>query len=47
MLNYNVNMYRLHATTTRALKMEYDNVDERITEIASPAEPYTVQDWRD
>jgi len=46
MLTYNINMYRLHATTTRALKMEYDNIEERITEIASPDEPYTVQDWR-
>ena len=46
MLTFNINQYRLHATTTRALKMEYDNIEERITEIPSPEVPHTVQDWR-
>ncbi len=36
-LTYGVCMYRLHATMTRALRLEYDNVDERIVEIAAPA----------
>ena len=35
-LTYGVCMYRLHATMTRALRLEYDNVDERIVEIAAP-----------
>ena len=29
-------MYRLHATMCRALRLEYDNVDERIVELAAP-----------
>ena len=36
-LTYGVCMYRLHATMARALKLEYDNVDERIVEIAAPS----------
>lgn len=35
-LTYAVTMYRLHATITRALRLEYDDVDERIVEIAAP-----------
>ena len=35
-LTYIVNMYNLHATTTRALRLEYDNVPERIVEIPVP-----------
>lgn len=35
-LTYAVTMYRLHATVCRALRLEYDNVDERIVEIAAP-----------
>jgi alkylhydroperoxidase family enzyme len=46
MLTYAINMYRLHATTTRALKMEYDNVPDRIVEIPSPDTPGVVQDWQ-
>jgi len=45
MLTYFVNMYCLHATTTKALRLEYDNVPERVAEIPAPAEP-GVQDWR-
>lgn len=37
MLTYGVNMFRLHATTTKALKLEYDNVPERIVEVPAPA----------
>lgn len=35
-LTYAVTMYGLHATICRALKLEYDNVPERIVEIAMP-----------
>lgn len=45
MLTYFVNMYCLHATSTKALRLEYDDVAERVTEIPSPAQP-GVQDWR-
>ncbi len=46
MLTYFVNMYALHATSTKALRLEYDNVPERIVEIPAP-ETRRVQDWRD
>ena len=36
-LTYAVATYRLHATICRALRLEYDNVPERIVEIAAPA----------
>ncbi len=36
-LTYATAMYRLHATICRALGLEYDNVPERIVEIAAPA----------
>jgi alkylhydroperoxidase family enzyme len=45
-LTYFVNMYALHATSTKALRLEYDDVPERVVEIPAPAEP-GVQDWRD
>lgn len=45
MLTYTINMYRFHATTTRALKMEYDNVPDRIVEIPMPEKSGEVQDW--
>jgi alkylhydroperoxidase family enzyme len=35
-LAYAVSTYRLHATICRALRLEYDDVDERIVEIAAP-----------
>jgi alkylhydroperoxidase family enzyme len=46
MLTYFVNMYALHATSTRALRLEYDNIPERVVEIPAPADG-GVQDWRD
>jgi alkylhydroperoxidase family enzyme len=46
MLTYFVNMYALHATSVKALRLEYDDVPERVVEIPAPAEP-GVQDWRD
>lgn len=35
-LTYAVAMYQLHAVMCRALRLEYDDVDERIVEIAAP-----------
>lgn len=35
-LTYAVAMYGLHAVMCRALRLEYDDVDERIVEIAAP-----------
>jgi alkylhydroperoxidase family enzyme len=31
-------LYDLHAVTTKALKLEYDDVPERIVEVAAPAD---------
>ncbi len=36
-LTYAVAMYRLHATVCRALRLEYDDIDERVVEIAAPS----------
>lgn len=46
MLTYFVNMYALHATMTKALRLEFDDVPERVVEIPAPEEA-GVQDWRD
>jgi alkylhydroperoxidase family enzyme len=46
MLTYFVNMYALHATATKALRLEYDDVPERVVEIPAP-EGHEVQNWRD
>ncbi|MCC7366688.1 MAG: carboxymuconolactone decarboxylase family protein [Dehalococcoidia bacterium] len=35
-LAYTIGTYMLHATITRALRLEYDDVPERIVEIAAP-----------
>lgn len=45
MLTYFVNMYLLHATSTKALRLEYDDVPERVVEIPAPETP-GVQNWR-
>ena len=37
-LTYAVASYRLHAMMCRALRLEYDDVDERIVEVAAPAD---------
>jgi alkylhydroperoxidase family enzyme len=37
-LTYAVASYQLHATMCRALRLEYDDIDERIVEIAAPAD---------
>jgi alkylhydroperoxidase family enzyme len=36
-LTYLINAYALHATSTRALRLEYDNLAERIVEIPAPS----------
>ena len=36
-LTYITAMYEMHAVMSRALRLEYDDVDERIVEIAAPA----------
>jgi alkylhydroperoxidase family enzyme len=36
-LTYAVATYGMHATICRALRLEYDDIDERVTEVASPA----------
>lgn len=36
-LTYITCLYEMHATMCRALRLEYDDVDERVTEIAAPA----------
>jgi alkylhydroperoxidase family enzyme len=43
-LSYQVNMYSLHAVTGRALRLEYDDVPERIVEIPVPS-TQKVQNW--
>ncbi len=44
MLTYFVNMYSLHAVSGRALRLEYDDVPERVVEIPVP-ETRKIQDW--
>lgn len=36
-LTYITALYEMHAVMSRALRLEYDDIDERITEIAAPA----------
>lgn len=45
-LTYLINAYALHATSTRALRLDYDDVPERIVEIPAPDVP-RVQPWLD
>ena len=35
-LSYIVGSYIMHATTTRALRLEFDDVDERMVEVPDP-----------
>jgi alkylhydroperoxidase family enzyme len=35
-LTYITAMYEMHATMSRALRLEYDDVDERVTEVLAP-----------
>ena len=37
-LTYITTLYEMHATMSRALRLEYDDVDERVTEISAPTE---------
>lgn len=45
-LTYLVNVYGMHALSAKALRLEYDNVPDRVVEIPAP-ENGGVQDWRD
>lgn len=36
-LTYTTALYEMHAVMSRALRLEYDDVDERIVEVAAPA----------
>ena len=36
-LTYMTCMYEMHATMSRALRLEYDDVDERVVEIPAPS----------
>ena len=36
-LTYAIASYQLHATMCRALRLEYDDIDERIVEVAAPS----------
>ena len=38
--------YEMHATMCRALRLEYDDVDERIVEIPSPSDQEAVDVMR-
>ena len=40
-LTYAICTYKLHATMTRALRLEYDDVDERVVEVAAPVDADT------
>ena len=35
-LSYITALYEMHAILTRALRLEYDDIDERIIEVAAP-----------
>lgn len=43
-ITYHICGYNLHATMTKALRLEYDDVPERIEEVPMPEGP-GVQDW--
>ena len=44
-LTYITCMYEMHATMCRALRLEYDDVDERICEIPAPDEDLRRMDF--
>lgn len=46
LLTYFINLYILYATTGRSLRLEYDDVPERVAEIPYPETPGAVQEWR-
>lgn len=45
-LTYLINVYGMHAVSSKALRLEYDDVPDRIVEIPAPQDG-GVQDWRD
>lgn len=44
-LSFSINFYAMHARSCKALRLEYDDIDERVQEIPSPKTP-GVQEWR-
>jgi alkylhydroperoxidase family enzyme len=44
-LTYHVMGYNLHAVCCKALRLEYDDVDERVSEVPVPAGKPTDDDW--
>jgi alkylhydroperoxidase family enzyme len=44
-LSFTINFYAMHGRSCKALRLEYDDVPERLTEIPAPSTP-GVQDWR-
>lgn len=44
-LSFTINLFAMHARSCRALRLEFDDVPDRITEIPKPETP-GVQDWR-
>lgn len=44
-LSFTINLYAMHARGCKALRLEYDDVPERLTEIPAPEKP-GVQAWR-
>jgi alkylhydroperoxidase family enzyme len=44
-LSFTINFYAMHARSCKALRLEYDDVPERLVEIPAPATP-RVQAWR-
>ena len=45
-LTYVTMTYELHATICRALRLEYDDVDERVVEVPAPADAASVDVMR-
>lgn len=45
-LSFTVSFFHMHCVSSQALKLEYDDVPERIVEIPAPEKP-GVQDWLD
>jgi alkylhydroperoxidase family enzyme len=44
-VTYHTMSYNLHATCCRALRLEYDDVPERVTEVPAPKDGELASDW--
>ena len=44
-LTYAIATYGMHATICRALRLEYDDIAERVTEIAAPQAAAPPTSW--